>query len=135
MKQLFKKGLVGAGILAACLCAQAQNSPTGTVWDCLINGSQGVGVAYLEFLDDGTLSGISVLRPNVPVPVQSSGTNSTEYGRGDAGDTRRRARQALGDDKRGHASSPQRRQRVARPGSARPAVAHRCPRHCHHTHG
>lgn len=87
MKQILTKTVAAAALLASCLSAGAQNSPVGTVWDCLINGVQGVGVAYIEFTDDGRLDGVSIIRPNIPVPVVIS-TNSTDSGRGDAVVTR-----------------------------------------------
>jgi hypothetical protein len=40
--------------------------PTGTTWDCLVGGSQGVGVAYITFNEDSSVEGFSIMKPNTP---------------------------------------------------------------------
>lgn len=83
MKGSLHRVFLGAVALAGLLASGSINtsqaatliSPAGT-WDCIVNGSQGVGLAYLTFSDDFTFSGYELLttKPRVtPTPSTSSG--------------------------------------------------------------
>jgi len=57
----FFRGAVRGTLLplltALAVSAQAQNSPVGTTWDCILSGSGQQGIAFLSFADDYTFTG------------------------------------------------------------------------------
>ena len=80
--------LASGALLLSVADTLAQRSPVGAAWDCLIDGAQGVGVAYMTFHDDFSFTGVSVIRPNriVKTPVDDDSddmrTNGDDTGRG-----------------------------------------------------
>jgi hypothetical protein len=83
--------LIGAlaigAVLLPCSRADAQQSPVGETWECLVNGFQGRGIAYITFYDDMTFEGVSIMTAKRLVPPNGGGISTNPRGTDD-GDSR-----------------------------------------------
>lgn len=87
-QRLTWKTLAASALLSAALLpsASAAEMPVDFTWDCLVNGSQGRGIAFLTFYGDNTFDGVQLMTVNrAPAPT---GNDDETDPRGDAGESR-----------------------------------------------